>query len=281
MKDPESTNANEPETSNENSEKKDKQPKSTEECAEAEEKDSSAEKKVVVEEKPQNLKSIAKKKEIEDFQKQQEEEVIEPTKELYNLPGENNALKGSGGYNLDNLEELEKKMAEETKKPAPKAKKLKTFMKKPSYKPKKPIDKDQKLDQELDLINLTKDEAERRISVYMSSMILNKLKSPKWESKVIGIQWMQEWIVENEVPPDLTEYAFRILKGSMKEWKEKNSNMIKSVMQCIHTILSSATRMGRRSITILIPFLCEKLVDNLVKDQALESILLCAELNNE
>lgn len=114
----------------------------------------------------------------------------------------------------------------------------------------------------------------------MSSMILNKLKSPKWESKVIGIQWLQDWIIENQVPPNLTEYAFRILKGAMKEWKEINSNLTKSSSECIFNILSTAQRLGRRSIGIIIPYLWEKLADRLVKNRALDSILLCAELNN-
>lgn len=65
----------------------------------------------------------------------------------------------------------------------------------------------------------------------MSVMIINKFKSPKWESKVIGIQWMQEWIIENNNPPDLTEYAFRVLKGAMKEWKETNSNLTKAASE--------------------------------------------------
>lgn len=176
---------------------------------------------------------------------------------------------------------MEAAMAAEQPKPEVNKKKMKTFMKKPSYKPKKPIEQDQKLDEDLGLLNLTKDEAEKRIGEYMSTMILNKLKSAKWETKVIGIQWMQEWIIENKIPPNLTEYAFRVLKGSLKEWKDTNKNMIKSAIQCIHTILSSATRLGRRSIAIVIPFLCEKLVDNLVKDQALESVLLCANINND
>jgi hypothetical protein len=80
-------------------------------------------------------------------------------------------------------------------------------------------------------MNLTKDEAERRLGEYMSTMIINKLKSQKWESKVIGIQWMQEWVITNGNNPNMIEYAFRFLKGVMKDWKEINSNLIKSAME--------------------------------------------------
>jgi hypothetical protein len=110
-------------------------------------------------------------------------------------------------------------------------KKSSMFMKKPSFKPKKEIVEPQKLDEDLGMLNLTKDEAERRLSEYVSAMIMNKLKSPKWESKVIGVQWLQEWLITNKVPTDLTEYAFRLLKGVMKEWKETNSNLTKAASE--------------------------------------------------
>ena len=113
----------------------------------------------------------------------------------------------------------------------------------------------------------------------MSVMIINKFKSPKWESKVIGIQWMQEWIIENNNPPDLTEYAFRVLKGAMKEWKETNSNLTKAASEWINNILKTAKRLGRRSIAIVIPYLWEKLTDKLVMEIAMESVILWAELN--
>ena len=47
----------------------------------------------------------------------------------------------------------------------------------------------------------------------------------------------------------------------------------------IVTVLRSAERIGKRSISIVIPYLWEKLRDTLVKDYALESIMLWAELN--
>ena len=91
----------------------------------------------LVEEKPiENLKSIAKKKEIEELKKMEEEEIIEPAKPLHNLPGEKEACKGSSGYNLDNIDELEGAMASESKPlEAPKMKK-KLLLNKPSFKPK-------------------------------------------------------------------------------------------------------------------------------------------------
>lgn len=128
-------------------------------------------------------------------------------------------------------------------------------MKKPSFKPKKAIVESDKLDEDLGVMNLTKDEAERRLSEYLSPSILGKLRSPKWESKVIGIQWLQEWLIVNNVPAEICEYGFRFLKGVMKEWKETNSNMTKSSSELIVTVLRSAERIGKRSISIVIPYL--------------------------
>ena len=129
------------------------------------------------------------------------------------------------------------------------------------------------------MLNLTKDESERRLNEYLSPSIMGKLKSPKWESKVIGIQWLQEWLLVNNTPADICEYAFRYLKGIMKEWKETNSNITKSASELIFNVLKASQRMGKRSISIIIPYLCEKLRDSLVRESALESIMLWAELN--
>ena len=81
--------------------------------------------------------------------------------------------------------------------------KPKKLLKKPSMVPKKTIPQVEKLDDDLGLIKLTKDESERRLSEYVSPMIMNKLRSQKWESKVQGIEWLQEWFIYNIVPPDL------------------------------------------------------------------------------
>ena len=190
------------------------------------------------------------------------------------LPGEHEAWVGASTYNLDTLDDaLNQPQNEVDSKP------IKQFMKKPSFKPKKVIVESDKLDEDLGVMNLTKDEAERRLSEYLSPSILGKLRSPKWESKVIGIQWLQEWLIVNNVPAEICEYGFRFLKGVMKEWKETNSNMTKSSSELIVTVLRSAERIGKRSISIVIPYLWEKLRDTLVKDYALESIMLWAELN--
>lgn len=190
------------------------------------------------------------------------------------LPGEHEAWVGASTYNLDTLDDaLNQPQSEVDSKP------IKQFMKKPSFKPKKAIVESDKLDEDLGVMNLTKDEAERRLSEYLSPSILGKLRSPKWESKVIGIQWLQEWLIVNNVPAEICEYGFRFLKGVMKEWKETNSNMTKSSSELIVTVLRSAERIGKRSISIVIPYLWEKLRDTLVKDYALESIMLWAELN--
>lgn len=76
-------------------------------------------------------------------------------------------------------------------------------MKKPTFKPKKEIVESDKLDDDLGVLNLTKDESERRLAEYISPSILNKLKSQKWESKVIGIQWLQEWLIVNNTPAEI------------------------------------------------------------------------------
>lgn len=232
-----------------------------------------------MEEKPTNEKSIAKRKEIEELKKQEEEAVVEPPIKLHNLPGEKEACVGSSGYNLDNLDQfiLEDQPEPEQQKQDFRAK---SFIKKPSLKSKKPIPEWTKLDEDLGgKLNLTKDEAERRLGEYMSSMIINKLKSQKWESKVIGVQWMQEWIITNGSHPNMIEYALRFLKGIMKDWKEVNSNLTKSASECIYNILKNTDKIGKRSIGYIIPYLSEKLTDALVKDLALESVLLCAELS--
>lgn len=209
-----------------------------------------------------------------------EEELMLPAKPTHILPGEKEAWVGASTYNLDNLDEL----GGDNNKSLPppfEEKKSSMFMKKPSFKPKKKIVEPQKLDEDLGMLNLTKDEAERRLSEYVSAMIMNKLKSPKWESKVIGVQWLQEWLITNKVPTDLTEYAFRLLKGVMKEWKETNSNLTKAASEWIANVLRESGKMGRRTTAIIIPYLWEKLTDMLVKDTALESVLLWAELNKK
>jgi hypothetical protein len=71
------------------------------------------------------------------------------------------------------------------------------------------------------------------------------------------------------------------LKGVMKEWKETNSNLTKAASEWIANVLRESEKMGRRTTAIIIPYLWEKLTDMLVKDTALESVLLWAELNKK
>lgn len=122
-------------------------------------------------------------------------------------------------------------------------------LKKPSFEPKRSITDCEILDEERGVIRLTKEESEKRLGEYVSVMIMNKLKSQKWESKVLGIEWLQEWLIFNNTPSTLLEYAFRYLKGIMKEWKETNPILQKAVTELIMNVLLKATRLGKRSIS--------------------------------
>ena len=227
----------------------------------------------------ENLVEDEKQKDIIDKldeAKSDEEIELPPPKELHNLPGEKEAWVGASTYNLDemNLEgDINNSMSPfQDNKP-------KKVIKKPSMVPKKTIPIVEKLDDDLGLIKLTKDESERRLSEYVSPMIMNKLRSQKWESKVQGIEWLQEWFIYNNVPPELWEYAFRYLKGIMKDWKETNTNILKANSEFLLGLLQNASRLGKRSIAIIIPYLWDNLNNNLLNIQALESIIKCAELN--
>ena len=65
----------------------------------------------------------------------------------------------------------------------------------------------------------------------------------------------------------------------MKDWKETNTNILKANSEFILAILQNALRLGKRSIALIIPYLCDNLNNNLLNIQALESIIKCAELN--
>jgi len=196
-------------------------------------------------------------KKLDHKEESEEEELHKGFMDLpqptIHLPGEKEACVGASAYNLDNLEELEGAVPDNLEQPS--VEKKKSFMKKPTFKPKKVIVSPDKLDEDLGVIKLTKDESEKRLGEYVSTIIMNKLKSPKWESKVIGIQWLQEWLITNKVPVELTEYAFRLLKGVMKDWKEINSNLTKASVEFINGVLQDCQKLGRRAIGIIIPYL--------------------------
>ena len=47
----------------------------------------------------------------------------------------------------------------------------------------------------------------------------------------------------------------------MKEWKEKNVNIVKAALQCISDVIKATECMSKRAATIIIPFLSESIGD--------------------
>lgn len=166
------------------------------------------------------------------------------------------------------------KPVEEEKKAPPKAAPA------PAARPKtaKPAGKKPKIQVEETGPGVSKEDADAIITERAPGDILKQFEDSKWQEKKEAYTRFAAWILEQEYSNELYEASFWYVKIKMKEWKEKNVNIVKAALQCLVDVIKGSECMSKRAATIIIPFLSESIGDPKYKEQCAESLMSLAEL---
>jgi hypothetical protein len=60
---------------------------------------------------------------------------------------------------------------------------------------------------------------------------------------------------------DVIEAVVRFVKMKMKDWKESNINIIKEAIALFTLIQQNCEKIGKRAVSVMMPFLSEKIGD--------------------
>lgn len=125
---------------------------------------------------------------------------------------------------------------------------------------------------------VAKEDAENIMNEKAPGEILKQFEESKWQDKKEAYTKLAVWLLQQEYSNELYEATFWFIKIKMKEWKEKNVNIVKAALQCICDIIKDSQAMSKRAATIIIPFLSESIGDAKYKEMCKESLLSLAEL---
>lgn len=170
-------------------------------------------------------------------------------------------------------------MLEEEKKPAAsKAPSRAPPAEKARPKTAKPAGKKPKIQVDDSGPGVAKEDAENILNEKAPAGILKQFEESKWQDKKEAYTKLAAWISEEEYSNELFEASFWFIKIKMKEWKEKNVNIVKAALQCISDVIKATECMSKRAATIIIPFLSESIGDAKYKDTCHENLLSLSEL---
>ena len=142
----------------------------------------------------------------------------------------------------------------------------------------KPAGKKPKIQVEDTGPGVSKEEARGIIEEKVPSEVVKQFEETKWQDKKEAYTKLAAWLNEQEYSNENFEATFWFIKIQMKEWKEKNVNIVKSALSCISDIVKEADCLSKRSATIIIPFLSESVGDPKYKELCKELLLSLAEL---
>ena len=142
----------------------------------------------------------------------------------------------------------------------------------------KPAGKKPKIQVEDSGPGVAKEDAEAIINEKVPASIVKQFEEAKWQDKKEAYTKLAEWLNEQEYSNENFEATFWFVKIKMKEWKEKNVNIVKAALQCISDIVTASEGMSKRAATIIIPFLSESVGDPKYKDTCRENLLSLSEL---
>lgn len=125
---------------------------------------------------------------------------------------------------------------------------------------------------------VAKEDAENIMNDRAPAAILKQFEESKWQDKKEAYTKLAAWLLEQEYSNEIYEATFWFIKIKMKEWKEKNVNVVKAALQCICDIIKDSPAFSKRAATIIIPFLSESIGDAKYKEMCKESLLSLAEL---
>jgi hypothetical protein len=142
----------------------------------------------------------------------------------------------------------------------------------------KSVGKKQKIQVEDTGPGVAKEDAEAIINEKVPASVVKQFEEAKWQDKKEAYTKLAEWLNEQEYSNENFEATFWFIKIKMKEWKEKNVNIVKAALQCISDIITASEGMSKRAGTIIIPFLSESVGDPKYKDTCKENLLSLSEL---
>lgn len=142
----------------------------------------------------------------------------------------------------------------------------------------KPAGKKPKIQVEDTGPGVAKEDAEAIINERVPASVVKQFEETKWQDKKEAYTKLAEWLNEQEYSNENFEATFWFIKIKMKEWKEKNVNIVKAALQCISDIITASEAMSKRAATIIIPFLSESVGDPKYKDTCKENLLSLSEL---
>lgn len=87
------------------------------------------------------------------------------------------------------------------------------------------------------------------------------LEETKWQDKVEGFKGISEQIVGLQPSADVTEGLAKFVKGILKDWKESNVNIIKETIALFTVVAQNCTKVSKRTVSCLMPFLSDKMGD--------------------
>lgn len=108
--------------------------------------------------------------------------------------------------------------------------------------------------------------------------LLKQFDESKWQDKKEAYTNLSAWFLQQDYTSDIFEACMWLVKIKMKEWKEKNVNIVKGALQCISDIINGTTGMSKRGATIFIPFLSESVGDPKYKETCKENLLSLCEI---
>ena len=125
---------------------------------------------------------------------------------------------------------------------------------------------------------LAKEDAAPLLEEKVPSNILKKFKEAKWQEKKEAYSNLAEWFLQQEYSSEVLEACLWYIRIQMNDWKEKNVNIVKGALAGISMIINRTTGLSKKSASLLVPFLAERIGDVKYKEMCKNNLLSLSEI---